>query len=809
MERKRIPILNEKFDLTIFTYIIKRSILLSILVFIAAMFGAFVYLRYTQPIYKSSSIIQLKNEGTTANKVLNLTSAVEEINSIQTIELIRSKEFLKRTFNKLPLDVSYFSQGTFLVFELYKSCPFSVNYRITNSSMYNLPMYVSFNSKGEATIKYTIGENTTEKTLTPNTYTNIGGADILLNITDLESIRQQTNQIKKDSYSFTINDSESVFVKYSSQLEINLLNQEANTIQISFTDNNALKSSEMVNTIAEEFLKYDVEKKKESSQKILNFIEVQNKSIYLALDSVEEQLMQFRYTHQIRSDKKDDENGSTERYNTLLNKIEIELDNVEIDLSSLKHILDEISKTPNIKVYELISILPSGNNGILSSLLNQLQTLLNQRDIYLNNQTQNSFQIKVIEKQIETQKQTLIDLLKSNFNRAQEKKATLVKKLAEYEMKVYGNTSSLDLDYLKLKRLYTINEEFYNKLLEKKAEYLISQAGSVSQNTILENSVVPSSPIAPKRNSILVLFIVVALVVISTIIVLRYLLFNEITSPDDIRLYTDVPVIGLIPLYKTKLPVSQLLVDIKLNSIFSEAFRSVRASLDFLKNITGPKTIAISSTISGEGKTFVGLNLAGIFAIQGKKVLLIDLDLRKPRIHLCFNTDNSKGISTILIGKNKIDDCLKKSKIANLDFITAGPVPPNPSELTAGKGLSVLLQSFKELYDVVIIDTPPIGLVTDALNIFKNCDYPIYVIKANYSKRAFLYNLNHLNEEKHIENLSVVLNGINIEKSHYGGYYYGYGYGYGYGNTDYHEDYYDESAKKKKRSIFRRILSRL
>ena len=807
MERKRIPILNEKFDLTIFTHIIKRSIILSILIFITAMFGAFAYLRYTQPVYKSSSVIQLKNENTTANKVLNLTSAVEEINSIQTIELIRSKEFLKRTFNILPLDISYYSQGTFLYSELYRSCPFTVNYKVNNPGMYNTPVYVSFEEDGQAMFKYGSGDHTKEVLVKPNSLTDINGLQVMLTITDLNSIQQQTNKIKTDSYFFTVNDSESVYKKYSGQLEVSLLNQEANTIQISFTDNNALKTSEVVNKIAEEFIKYDVEKKKESSQKILDFIEVQNKSIYQALDNYEEQLMQFRYTHQIRNDK--DDGTVNERYSTLLNKIEEEIDNAEVDISSLKHILDEISKTPNIKVYELIALLPSREDGILTGLFNQLQVLLTQRDLYLNNQTQNSFQIKVVDKQIENQKQTIIDLLKSNFNRAQDKKATLIKKLAEYELKVYGNTSSIDLDYLKLKRLYTINEEFYNKLLEKKAEYLISQAGSISQNIILENSIVPGTPIAPSRNAIIILFLVVAFVLIASIIILRYLLYNEITSPDDIRSYTDVPVVGLIPLYKAKLPVSQLLVDVKLNSIFSESFRSIRSSLEFLKNVEGSKTIAVSSTISGEGKTFVGLNLAGIFAIQGKKVILIDLDLRKPRIHLCFNTDNSKGITTILIGKNKIEDCLKKSKISNLDFITAGPIPPNPSELTASIELQNLIQKLKELYDVVIIDTPPIGLVTDALNIYNNCDYPLYVIKANYSKRAFLYNLNHLQQEKRIQNLSAILNGIDIEKSRYGGYYYGYGYGYGYGNTDYHQDYYDESAKKKKRSFIKKIISRL
>ena len=806
MEQKRIPILNEKFDVNIFLQVFKRSIILSIIIFFAAIVGVYVYLRYTLPIYKSSSIIQLKNEGTTANKVLNLTTAVEEINSMQIIELIRSKEFLKRTFNKLPLKISYFSQGTFLENELYKANPFSIDYKNTKRNLYNVPIYVSFDKNGDSNIKYKTNNTNYEKTIIKNQWTDINGLEIKIEVTDIDAIRTQINKIKNDSYYFIINDTESVYKKYSSQLEVSLLNQEANTIQISFKDNNAQKTSEIVNTIAEEFIKYDLEKKKESSQQILNFIENQNNLIYQQLDSIEGLLMQFGITHQIRNDKDSKETGP-ERYSILLSKIEEELDNVEIDISNLKQILDEISKTPNIKVYDLISLLPSKNDGILISLLNQMQNLINQRDLYLNNQTQNSFQIKVIEKQIETQKQTIIDLIKSNYNRALDKKSTLTKKLVEYELMVYGNSSAMDLDYLKIKRLYTINEEFYNKLLEKKAEYLISQAGSISQNTILENSVIPTTPISPIKTTVILLFLIVALVINIILLIVRYLLFNEITSPDDIRVYSQVPVAGIVPLYKTKLPVSQLLVDIKPNSVFSEAFRSVRSSLEFIKNIKESKTIAISSTISGEGKTFIALNLGGIYSFQGKKTILIDLDLRKPRFHLCFNTDNSKGLSTILIGKNKVHDCIKKSKIANLDYITAGPIPPNPSELTAGNEILNVINELKQIYDVIIIDTPPLGLVTDALNIFKSCDYPIYVVKAHYSKRSFLYNLNHLLLEKHIENLSVVVNGIDIEKSRYGGY--NYGYGYGYGNSKYHTDYYDESITKKKKNIFTKIISHL
>jgi len=804
MEQKNIPILNEKFDFNISLQVFKKSIILSVLVFILAAVGAFVYLRYTQLIYKSVSIIQLKNENTNANKILNLTNAVEEINSIQTIELIRSKEFLKKTFNKLPLGVSYYSQGTFLVSELYKATPFTVDFHITKGNLYNIPIYVSFSLNGDAAIKYTYNNQIVQKSLKSNAWTDIGGFEIILNITDLAAIREQSNKIKTDSYYFTLNDSETVYQKYSSRLEVSLLNQEANTISISITDNNARKTSEIVNAIAEQFIKYDVEKKKESSQKILDFIEVQNNLIYQQLDSIEQLLIKFSITHQIQGDK-ESSTLNVNRYANLLTKIEEDIDITDIEISSLKQILDEISKTPNINAYNLISLLPLKDNNILLSLLNQIQNLITQRDAYLNNQTKNSYQIKVIEKQIETQKQTLIDLIKSNYNRALERKSTLTKRLVEYELKVYGNSSAMDLDYLKIKRLYTINEEFYNKLLEKKAEYLISQAGSVSRNVILENSSVPSFPIAPSRNSIIILFFIVALVLNTIIIIIRYLLYNEITMPDDIRTYSEVPVIGVVPLYKTKLPISQLLVDIKPNSVFSEAFRSIRSNLDFLKNIPQSKTIAISSTIGGEGKTFVALNLAGIFAIQGKKVILVDLDLRKPRFHLCFNTDNSKGVSTILVGKNKIEDCIKKSKIVNLNYITAGPVPPNPSELIAGKEISDFIYSLKEIYDVVIIDTPPLGLVTDALNVYKTCDFPVYLVKANFSKRAFLYNINNLHEEKHIQNLSVVLNGVDLKKSRYGKYNYGYGYGY----TDYHADYYDDSEKKKKKGFFGRIISHL
>ncbi|MBL4658441.1 MAG: CpsD/CapB family tyrosine-protein kinase [Flavobacteriales bacterium] len=184
-----------------------------------------------------------------------------------------------------------------------------------------------------------------------------------------------------------------------------------------------------------------------------------------------------------------------------------------------------------------------------------------------------------------------------------------------------------------------------------------------------------------------------------------------------------------------------------------------------------------------------------------KKVIALDLDLRKPKIHLGFNFSNERGISTILSGKNTIDECIHESSIANLDVITAGPIPPNPSELIIGERMDELLATLKTRYDVIIIDNPPVGIVTDGISMIQKADYPIYVFRANVSKKNFIGNTDRLITESKISKLSVILNGIDTENAYGNSYNYGYGYGYTYGYG-----YYDEESEIKKKSGWRRFF---
>ena len=221
--------------------------------------------------------------------------------------------------------------------------------------------------------------------------------------------------------------------------------------------------------------------------------------------------------------------------------------------------------------------------------------------------------------------------------------------------------------------------------------------------------------------------------------------------------------------------------------------------MEFTSKGKNNKVISITSTISGEGKTFVAINLGGIIAMSGQKVVILDLDLRKPKISKAFGIDNQKGISTILIGRSNLEESINDTHIPGYSFINSGPVPPNPSELIMSKEFDDLLERLKLRFDVIIIDTPPVGIVTDAILAMKKSDLNIYVVRAEYSKKGFERSINNLITKNKFKNLVVMLNGFDSLKSYAYGYKYGYGQGYGYG------DYYNMDEGKNTKGIFSKI----
>ncbi len=801
MEQAKIPIINDKFDFAIFMQILKKNYWIALILVLLSVFAAFLYLRYTQPVFSSTSIIQI-NETNRTTRVLDIEDVYSNQNNdiSKVIELLRSKEFLKRAFANLNLEVSYYVEGTFLATEQYNRSPFRIEFKANSASLYDVPFYIEFDDLVNAKIINHVGDDEVVTPIKINEWTDLPGGSIRCLITDFKTIADQKENYKNNHFFFVINNPQNIVSKHIANLQVSLLNRSAQTIQITYTSDNAEKSANIVNTIAESYLKYDVEVKKESAEKILAFIEERLKAVYQDLDETEKQILAFKKENKVNFEQFQNSGSPFPIFTTKINELEDELINTEFELVALERVNKQIQGEDNLNIYELIASLSgTKSESVVVEVLNNMQQLISQKEQLLNDVTPDNLKIKMLEKQIDNQKQILQDFLSTTLSRLRSKKSDYEKKIAEYEKKLFDDNTFNELEYSKLERLYAINEGFYHKLIEKKAEYLISQAGYVSENTILEKAVTPHDPVYPIKNKIYPLFLLIGLFLGASYILLRYLFYDEVPSVNVLQNYTKAPILGTVPSYKKDIPVSQLLVNKKPNSVFSEAFRTIRSNLQFISHGAETKIITVSSTISGEGKTFVAINLAGILAISGKKVILLDLDLRKPRIHLGFSTKNEKGISTLLIGKHTLEECIEKSELQNFDYITAGPIPPNPAELASGKQMENLVAELEDNYDIIIIDTPPIGIVTDALSNLQRANYPIYVMKANVSKRHFIENINNLIEHKNMANLSIILNGVELHSRRYGSY--GYGYGYGYGNGYYTDEEETTIGKRLTRKL--------
>jgi capsular exopolysaccharide synthesis family protein len=281
-------------------------------------------------------------------------------------------------------------------------------------------------------------------------------------------------------------------------------------------------------------------------------------------------------------------------------------------------------------------------------------------------------------------------------------------------------------------------------------------------------------------------------------IIVRELLDNKIHSVEDIEKKYAIPVLGVIGRNNWK---NNLAVFERPKSSVAESFRALRSNVHFLFNTykdskSKSKTLILTSSVSGEGKTMISINMATAFALGGKKTILLGLDLRKPEIHSDFELNNDKGVVNYLIGEESIEGIINTTKIPNLDLIISGPIPPNPSELLLSDNADKLIRHLKDTYDYIIIDTPPVGLVSDTLELFKYSDAIIYVIRQDYSEKGMMKMIDDKYRNKEVKNISYVLNDFTIQNK-YGYYSYGY-YGHSTGHANgYHDDEKEETFFSK------------
>lgn len=732
----------------------KKSLPWVISIFVVFLSAAALYLRYTKPMYESRSEIKLDKED--QSNVLGFAQFDQNSNIgllSSEMELIRSRLFFNKVIENVNLNPQYFTYGSFLVDEKYLNPPFTVNYKILNANIYNVPIDVKIHDGETYGLSYKIRDEE---------YSYNGQFSDTLNTPFLEckiTLREPFNLDNGSDFYFKINSREALIDYIEQNLSVEPLNLQANTFEISFTDHNLSKAHSMISAIDTLYYNYSLQEKTRANRSKIEYLNKQLEETEKKLDNFETYFEEFTIDNRTV-----DLNEDVKRTVDAINGLDSQRIKTDKKLAAVELLKKKLSHTPYKSITPKIKLYPSHLNNALEEfnlLNNDLQKLgLSYKA--------NTYTFKSRQKEVELLRAdilTEINDFKDDLIERQNQLSSNKQKLRSQLI----NLPSKNTEYNKSKRFYSLYEEMYLSLMQKKNEFEIAIAGSITKIKILSPASLSDTPIYPVPLIAYASSVILSIVFSFLFVGASYLAHNKIQSLHEIEFLTSATTLGSVPKHNLNGKTAKVIVDKHPKSAVSEALRSIRTNIEFMVPDQKSKVISITSTIGAEGKTFISTNLGALLAMAGKKTIVVDLDLRKPKIHVAFEQkDNSKGVSSILIGKEKINDCVRKSAVQNLDFITAGSIPPNPSELILRKEFGEMIEELKTRYEVIILDTPPVGLVTDGLLAMQKADLPIYVLKADFSKRSFVDNVNRVLATGQFNNLSLILNATTAGASDYG-----------------------------------------
>jgi tyrosine-protein kinase Etk/Wzc len=749
--------------------VFRKSYLWILLIFILCFSIAFLVIRYTKPLYESSSEIKLGIEN--QSNVLNMPE-FESNNSYafmsSEMELIRSRLFFNKVVESVRLNPQYFTYGQILDDEKFRNPPFTVEYQLKSLDLYNTPIDVTILDTSRFVLSYKVGE---EKYSSEHLF----NAPIETKYISMKAeISPYWNDSMDDEHYIIIRNHDSLIDYLESNLSVEPVNFEANIFKISFQDYSLTKAHALVNAIDTLYYQYSLEEKNRANKNKIEYLNSQLAETEKKLDDYEKYFEDVTISNRTVSLDED-----VRRTVTLINQ----LDSQKVKLADRLRDLNNLAE--NVKAGKIItiSVVNSRLPAHIMSLIDELNLLINEREQLGLSYKENTYTYKSRQKEIEL---LIADLLAQIEN---SRKVVLDDITFLENQKLSLNTQlnqlpSKNTAYNKVKRFYSLYEEVYLSLMQSKNEFEIAIAGSTTKIKILSPASMPSNPIKPNQLLIYGIGTVLAFILAIAFVIIRYVAHNKINNINDVERLTNVTLLGSVPKFKSAINHAQIVVKEFPKSILSESMRSIRTNMEFMLPDLKTKVYSVTSTIGSEGKTFISTNLGALHAMAGKNVIILDLDLRRPKVHLAFGNEAANfGVSTLLIGKHKLEDCITKSEIPGLEYIGAGPVPPNPSELLLRTEFDQLLETLKKTYDLVILDTPPIGLVTDGLLAMQKADLPIYVLRADYSKLAFIKNINRLAATGRHANLSIILNSVSKTTGAYG-----YSYGDLYTESPYFQD---------------------
>jgi capsular exopolysaccharide synthesis family protein len=577
-------------------------------------------------------------------------------------------------------------------------------------------------------------------------------------------------------------------IEYVSRLTASESGESENIMKVSFQTENNKVGIEVVDQWMKEYQQAGLEEKKQIAKNALRFIDDQMDTIRQDLGSVEKNLQGFREKNKIYAP----EQQSAEYFNNM-STVDNQITVKSLQLENVNFLIRYIGDDSN--PYRQVASFLNVDEPSLVLQINNFNSLQVQRETLLKTTTTANPMVKNLESSIDKLRSDIVQNLENVKQSYQGYISSLRQKNAAASMEV-SKIPVKEKELLDITRRQKILEELFSFLLQKKLETSISSASTISNVRVIESAIANGQPVMPNRKGTYLLALFLGLGIPVGIIFLKEFLNDKVKSRADIERATQAPVVGVVSHSDEK---ETLVVSRTSRRFIAEQFRIIRTNLEYILPKTGSQVIIVTSSSSGDGKSFMSSNIGAVKALTGKRTVILEFDIRKPKIAGSLRVKHKTGISNYIIGKASFEDVVVPVPgVENLFMVPCGPIPPNPSELLLDNAIETLISRARKEFDVVVIDTAPLGLVSDPIILGKFADAAIFVIRHNHTYKKQLNMLNEIYISKRLPHLSIVVNDVKDD----GGYgnYYGYGgyeytgEGYGYGN-----DYFEQPANKKSR----------
>ena len=765
---------------------------------------AYLINRYSEKIYTVSSTLLIKDDqmGDMSSTLSNVIPGGDifrsQQNLINEMGILRSYSLNYKVIDELPeFQVVYMGVGRRGIVEtrMYKSAPFIIKYdaietqplgvgvgvRILNGNKFLLSIDSEIGGKAiEYSEEHSFGERFTEFGFDFTIDKRFDGATVI-----------QEN--RSNNYWFYFTSREELAFQYKNKLSVAPIEQDASLVTLYVSGPNSNQEADYLNKLMDVYMRYGLENKNQTADSTIKFIDGQLDVIQDSLSISEKQLESFRHDNRFI-----DISSEANYIQGRLERLETEKASLELQSQYYKY-LDEYLASKDMNGTIISPSVMGITDQVLIRLVGELSTSQRQLEEVGFNLNSEQDVYSLMKQQLDQTRSALEENVRNGQANLRISIADAENRISSVEEEL-ANLPSTERQLVNIQRNFDLNNTVYTYLLEKRSEAEIARASNVSDNRIVDKAAWHStSVIKPQRRRNMLFALLLGVMVPAIALIVLDFLNDKILDKKDIEKRTKVPVIGYISHNESDnyLPV----VD-KPGSSLSESFRSVRTAIKYYMSDNNPVVIAVSSTISSEGKSFISSNLAAIMAALGKKVLLVGLDLRKPRLGRIFMNDGDTGMSTFLSKNSEYEAIIQKSEIENLFIAPAGAIPPNPAELIESERMKTFIDWAKKEFDYIVFDTPPVGIVTDTLLIAPYVDVNLFIVRQRYSARNTLDLVEQLREQGQLKNMALVINDIKLSGYYgygirYGSYSYGYRYGYNYYGKGYYGKYGYGSKESK------------